>query len=241
MISKRADEFAGIDVSAGEVILIDKSVGDTSFDVVYKVRRAVGVKKVGHAGTLDPNATGLLIVCSGKKTKEISSFQHKPKTYIGVITLGKRTASFDADSEVLEEKPVGDLTDEQIFNMRDGFLGEIEQVPPMYSALKHKGKPLYKYARKGIEIKRAPRKVLIEKFDITGVNLPDIAFEIKCSKGTYIRVIADDFGQRLGCGAYLSSLRRTEIGEYSVDDAFTVDEFVEKFRAAEKVKVDGKK
>ena len=227
MITKNLNDFSRIDFNAGEVILIDKDPVLTSFDIVYKVRKAVGVKKVGHAGTLDPAATGLLIVCTGKKTKEISKYQESIKTYTGIIELGKTTPSMDGETEVLEEKPIDGIDEGRILGTRDSFLGEIEQVPPMYSALKHKGKSLYKYARKGVEVKREPRKVFIEKFEITKIDLPEIHFEVVCSKGTYIRVIADDFGKKLGCGGYLKKLRRTKIGDYSVEDALKINEFIE--------------
>ncbi len=227
MITKNQNNIDNIDFNAGEVILIDKDPGLTSFDVVYKVRKTVGAKKVGHAGTLDPAATGLLIVCTGKKTKEISKYQESIKTYTGIIELGKTTSSMDGETEVLEEKSIEDIDEKRIFEVRDSFLGEIEQVPPMYSALKHKGKSLYKYARKGVEIKREPRKVFIEKFEINKIDLPEIYFEIVCSKGTYIRVIADDLGKKIGCGGYLKKLRRTKIGDYSVEDALKINQFIE--------------
>ncbi len=227
MITKNLNDLSKIDFNAGEVILIDKDPVLTSFDIVYKVRKAVGVKKVGHAGTLDPAATGLLIVCTGKKTKEINQYQESIKTYTGIIELGKKTPSMDGETEVEEEKPIDGIDEKNILETRDSFLGEIEQVPPMYSALKHKGKSLYKYARKGVEIKREPRKVTIERFEIKKIDLPAVHFEVVCSKGTYIRVIADDFGKKLGCGGYLKKLRRTKIGDYSVDDAFKINDFVE--------------
>lgn len=225
MITKTTNDFSGCNFETGEVILIDKDKGLTSFSVVHKVRKAVQVKKVGHAGTLDPAATGLLIICTGKKTKEIYKYQDSEKTYTGIISLGKSTPSMDAETEFSEEKSLDGIGDDEIEKVRKSFLGKIEQMPPMYSALKHKGKSLYKYARKGVEIERAAREVTISKFEITEAELPDIHFEIVCSKGTYIRVIADDFGNKLGCGAYLKSLRRTAIGEYKVEDAFEINEF----------------
>ena len=225
MITKTTSDFSGCNFETGEVILIDKDKGLTSFSVVHKVRKAVQVKKVGHAGTLDPEATGLLIICTGKKTKEIYKYQDSEKTYTGIISLGKSTASMDAETEFSEEKSLNGIGNDEIEKVRKSFLGKIEQMPPMYSAIKHKGKSLYKYARKGVEIERAAREVTISKFEITKTDLPDIHFEIVCSKGTYIRVIADDFGNKLGCGAYLKSLRRTAIGEYKVEDAFEINEF----------------
>ncbi|MCF8261350.1 MAG: tRNA pseudouridine(55) synthase TruB [Melioribacteraceae bacterium] len=227
MITVKKTDFSDIDFAAGQVILIDKSIGDTSFDVVYKVRKAVGVKKVGHAGTLDPRATGLLIVCTGKKTKEIFRFQDLSKTYFGKITLGKSTFSYDAESDFSSERGIVNVTPEKVLAARDMFLGDIEQIPPMYSALKHKGKALYKYARKGEEVIREPRKVTIYSFDILDINLPEVSFRIECSKGTYIRSIANDLGEKLECGGYLSELRREKIGDYSVDEAFNIHDFVD--------------
>jgi len=215
------------DFLEGEIILIDKPFRKTSFDVIYQIRRAVNVKKVGHAGTLDPLATGLLIVCTGKKTKEIPSFIGLDKTYTGIIALGKTTPSFDLETEFDSENEYEYVTDEMIFNVRNTFLGATTQIPPMYSAVKKNGKALYKFARKGIEVERKPREIFISKFEINKIELPDIHFEITCSSGTYIRVIANDFGKKLGCGAYLKSLCRTQIGNYNVEDAFQLNEFFE--------------
>jgi len=227
MISKKTLIDYKPDYLAGEVVLIDKSKRKSSFDCVYKVRKAVEVKKVGHAGTLDPSATGLVIVCTGKMTKEISGIQGQEKKYIGIITLGKTTASYDSETPFESEKDFIGITEEEILNTRDGFIGLINQIPPMYSAVKIHGKALYKYARKGVEVERKSREVAVTKFEITKIDLPDIYFDINCTKGTYIRVIANDFGQRLGCGAYLKSLRRISIGNYNVEDAFLIEEFKE--------------
>ncbi len=221
IINKRTSKVNYSELQTGSVFLFDKEKGKTSFDIIRDIRRKINIKKVGHAGTLDPAATGLLIVCTGKKTKEIYLFQEMPKTYTGIITLGKTTPSMDAETEPSEIKKVEGISEEDIEKVRQSFLGEIEQIPPMYSAIKHKGQSLYKYARKGIEIKREPRKVSIYNFEIKKINLPEISFKIKCSKGTYIRVIANDFGNTLGCGGYLSELRRSQIGDYSVDEAIT--------------------
>ncbi|MBE0551666.1 MAG: tRNA pseudouridine(55) synthase TruB [Ignavibacterium sp.] len=229
MITKQTKDPQNLDFLAGQVILIDKPVNWTSFNVVSRVRRLTKVKKVGHAGTLDPLATGLLIVCTGKKTKEISEYQAQRKKYTGIITLGKSSPSMDLATEITETVLPDDLTEEKILFVRNKFLGNIEQIPPMFSALKHKGKALYKLARAGKEVERAPRQVEIFSFDITKIELPDIHFEIVCSKGTYIRVIADDFGKELDCGGVLSFLRRTEIGDYKVVDALDVDEFAAMF------------
>lgn len=225
MITKNQKNNNQPDFTAGEVILIDKDKGYSSFNIVHKIRKAVQVKKVGHAGTLDPAATGLLIVCTGKKTKEISSYQGMNKVYSGTITLGKRTSSMDGESEVIEEKSIDGITEELIRDTVKLFIGNIKQVPPMFSALKHKGKRLYKLARQGVEVERQPREVTVYHYDITEINLPEVRFEVECSKGTYVRVLADDLGNKLGCGGYLSSLRREKIGEFSVDNAYTINEF----------------
>jgi tRNA pseudouridine55 synthase len=215
------------DFQIGEIILLDKAVRKSSFDLVYKVRKAVGVQKVGHAGTLDPAATGLVIVCTGKKTKMISHVQELTKTYTGIITLGKTTLSHDCETEFVSENSFDHITEKEIFLARDVFIGNIIQKPPMYSAVKIHGQPLYKYARKGYDLERKTREIFVHSFEIKKIELPDIHFEICCSKGTYIRVIAHDFGQVLGCGAYLKILRRTQIGDYHVDDAFGIEEFKE--------------
>lgn len=229
MITKQTKDPQNLDFLAGQVILIDKPVNWTSFNVVSRIRRLTKVKKVGHAGTLDPLATGLLIVCTGKKTKEISEYQAQRKKYSGVITLGKSSPSMDLATEITETVLPDDLSEEKIFAVRNKFLGNVEQVPPMFSALKHNGKRLYKIAREGKEVERAPRQVEIFSFDIKKIELPDIHFEIACSKGTYIRVIADDFGKEFGCGGILSLLRRTEIGDYKVDNAYDLEELTAKF------------
>lgn len=228
MINREKLDFSDCDFQSGEEILIDKPFGWSSFKVVYEVRKAAGVKKVGHAGTLDPLATGLLILCTGKKTKEISKFQEQIKVYTGTITLGKRTPSMDLETEVTEELPFNHITEEDIFKIRDNFLGKILQIPPMYSAVKHQGKSLYQLARKGKVIERETREAEIFGFEIFDIKLPLFSFRITCSKGTYIRAIADDLGRLLNCGGVLSSLRRTNIGNYNVNNAITVDLFKER-------------
>jgi len=228
MITRKTTDLTNIDFQSGEALLIDKPQYWSSFKVVHEVRKVTGVKKVGHAGTLDPMATGLLILCTGKKTKEINIYQEQEKTYTGTILLGKSSPSMDLETEILINKKV-DVSDEDILNMKNKFTGDIYQVPPMYSAIKLGGKTLYNLARKGKSVEREPRLVNVSKFEIKEINLPEIHFEIICSKGTYIRVIANDFGEMLGCGGLLSSLRRTGIGSYSVDDAFQVEEFKQKF------------
>ena len=225
MISKKLKNFSNIDFNEGETLLINKEIGRTSFWIVEQIRRVTRAKKVGHAGTLDPAATGLLIICTGKKTKQINEYQDLGKSYSGVITLGKKTETMDGESEFIEEKNLDGITEEMIDETRKKFVGAITQIPPMFSAVKHKGKPLYQYARKGKEVKREPRRVEVYYFEIEKIELPDIYFRIDCSKGTYIRSIANDFGDLLGVGAYLSRLRRNKIGEYRVEDSFTLDEF----------------
>ncbi len=232
MISRTSNNISP-DFTAGEVVMIDKPAGITSFGVVSRIRKHANVKKVGHAGTLDPVATGLLIICTGKKTKEIYKYQDDHKEYTGVFELGKVTPSYDSETEVTEEKDFSAITDTEIYNAREKLTGEIEQVPPMYSALKHKGKALYKLARKGVEVERAPRKVTIHEFEISKIELPFVHFLIKCTKGTYIRTIANDFGELLGCGAYLKELRRTAIGVYRVEDALLIEEFIERHSTLE--------
>lgn len=228
MVTKQTSDFSNLDFKSGEVLLINKPSGCTSFKVVNRVRKAINVRRVGHAGTLDPTATGLLILCTGKKTKEIYKYQGLNKTYKGTITLGLTSPSMDAERETKIHPLPENLDEKQIKNVRDQFIGEISQIPPMYSALKVNGKKLYKLARKGKTVKREPRKVTVYSFDILKIDLPDIHFEISCSKGTYIRVIANDFGEKLQCGGILSSLYRTKIGDYSVNDAIEVDEFLRK-------------
>ncbi len=228
MITKETIDFSSLDFQSGEVLLADKPAGWSSFKVVHKIRKASGVKKVGHAGTLDPFATGLLILCTGKKTKEINNYQSLKKTYTGIILLGKTSPSMDLETGITKELPVEGITGDDILKVRDLFIGNIMQIPPMYSAVKFQGKSLYKFARKGKSVKREPREVIVSEFEIIKVALPKVYFKIVCSKGTYVRVIANDFGQKLGCGGILSSLRRTKIGDYLVENAINIDEFVEK-------------
>jgi tRNA pseudouridine55 synthase len=226
MIKKETNSLSSCDFYSGETILLDKPLNWTSFDVVSKIRNAIGVKKVGHAGTLDPMATGLLIVCTGKKTKEILTFQDLEKTYIGSILLGKKSKSMDLEMELIGDEDISSITDEDIYKVREMFVGNILQVPPMFSAIKFKGKSLYNMARKGKMIELKPREVSVSKFEILEIKKPYVKFEITCSKGTYIRSIANDFGEELGCGGVLNSLRRTAIGEYSVNDALSINEFI---------------
>lgn len=199
-----------------KIILADKPLNLTSADIVRIFKRNFLIKKIGHSGTLDPKATGLLILCTDQKTKTINEIIEYDKEYEGTIRIGAVTKSFD--TETVEENIIEklDITDEQIENVRKTFLGETEQIPPMYSAIKHKGKPLYKLARKGREIKREPRKIIITDFEIRRLNETEIYFRISSSKGTYIRTIANDFGERLGTGGYLKTLRRLRVGKYDL-------------------------
>ena len=194
MITNTSVDLTHVDYASGEVLLLDKEKGKSTFNSVYQVRKIAGIKKVGHAGTLDPAATGLLIICIGRKeTKNIFKYQDLDKVYSGTIEIGKRTPSMDGESETVEEKDYSFVTKDLIDEARRSLIGEIKQIPPMFSALKQDGKRLYKLARKGIEVKREPRDVTIYDFEITRIELPEIDFLIRCSKGTYIRVIADDF------------------------------------------------
>ncbi len=226
IVKKGLNNISGCDFQSGEIIFIDKPAGWTSFRVVHKIRKAAGVKKVGHAGTLDPLATGLLILATGKKTKEISKYQSYQKTYTGTILLGMTSPSMDMETEPDNIFPVPAFGREEILKVRDKFLGKILQVPPMYSAIKFGGKTMYNLARKGKVLELAPREVEIKSFEIKEIKIPEIRFEVTCSKGTYIRSLANDFGRELGCGAVLGSLRRIKIGEYSVDEAFEMDEIL---------------
>lgn len=204
-------------------LLIDKPKGWSSFDVIRRLRRILGVRKIGHAGTLDPMATGLLICLVGRATKLMETFMSLPKTYEGTLRLGETTPSYDAETEPVARRPWVHLTEADLEEARLGFLGEITQVPPMYSAVKVGGERLYKKARRGEEIARPPRTVHVYTFDLTGRDGPDVSFRVCCSKGTYVRSLAHDFGERLGCGAHLTALRRTAIGPYSVENAWTLD------------------
>ena len=214
----------------GKVLLIDKPLNWTSFQVVNKVRWLIkqqfSIKKikVGHAGTLDPLATGLLILCTGKFTKKIETYQAQVKEYTGTITLGATTPSYDLESEIDQKFDISEISQEDILKNTQQFLGEIHQQPPIFSALKKNGKRLYEYAREGSKIDIPSRPVTIKEFQITKIELPCVEFRIVCGKGTYIRSLAHDFGRSLNNGAYLSSLRRTKIGEFRVEDAIDIFE-----------------
>lgn len=216
---------------AGQILLIDKPLGWTSFQVVNKVRWIIRKKfdlkkiKVGHAGTLDPLATGLLILCTGKFTKRITEMQGQAKEYTGTFTLGGTTPSYDLETEIDQEFPIDHITEAQIHEATKQFLGEIEQIPPVFSALKKDGKRLYEYARKGEEVVIKSRIIEVHEFEITQINLPQIDFRIVCGKGTYIRSMAHDFGKALKSGAHLTKLRRTKIGDYNVNKGESPEEF----------------
>ncbi|NRA51768.1 MAG: tRNA pseudouridine(55) synthase TruB [Phaeodactylibacter sp.] len=221
------------DFKAGTTLLVDKPKGWTSFDVVnkvrYKIKHRLKVKKikVGHSGTLDPMATGLLVLCTGKFTKQLNQLQGLSKTYTGTMYMGATTPSYDAESEVQERFPSDHITSELIEQARQQFVGKIQQVPPMFSAIKVDGQPLYKKARKGETVEIEPREVEIFNFNITRVELPEIDFEVSCSKGTYIRSLAHDFGKACRCGAYLTALRRTKVGDFDIQDAWSLDNLVD--------------
>lgn len=219
------------DFQEGKVVLIDKPLTWSSFQAVNKVKwslkKHLGLKKikVGHAGTLDPLATGLLIVCTGKFTKRIMELQGMEKEYTGTFYLGATTPSYDLETEVNETFPTQHITEELIYQTLPQFIGEIDQKPPVFSAIKKDGKRLYEHARKGEEVEIAARKTTIHEFEITRIALPEVDFRVVCSKGTYIRSLAFDFGKALQSGAHLTALRRTKIGEFSVDNAITPDAF----------------
>lgn len=214
----------------GKVILINKPYDWTSFDVVRKIRNLIRIKKVGHAGTLDPLATGLLIVCTGKFTKKINEYQAQEKEYTGTFTLGAVTPTYDLESVPEDFKEYNFVTKELLKETTKQFIGEIEQVPPIHSAVKQKGKPVYLLARKGIDVKLEPRKITVKEFEITKIDLPIISFRVVCTTGTYIRSLANDFGKALGCGAFLSSLCRTRIGEFKLEVAMTMDKFIDQMQ-----------
>ena len=221
-----------INIKEGELILIDKELNWTSFDVVNKIRYAIKKKfdikkiKVGHAGTLDPLATGLLIICCGKMTKSINNFSAMNKTYSGKVTIGSTTPSYDLETKPNVHYPIDHINKKLILKTAKKFVGKIFQTPPMFSAIKKDGVRLYNLARQGKEIKIDKREVSIDSFEITSFNLPEISFNVTCSKGTYIRSLAHDFGKELNSGAHLSELRRIKIGDYSVKDSVKVMDFI---------------
>lgn len=220
------------DFQNGEIILIDKELNWTSFDVVSKLRNSIKKKldlkkiKVGHAGTLDPLPTGLLIICTGRMTKRIDEFSCLNKTYTGKITIGSTTPSYDLETKPNVYYPTDHINDELILNTAKKFTGKILQKPPIFSAVKKDGVRLYKLARRGVDVKVEKRKITIHDFKITSINFPEIEFSVCCSKGTYIRSLANDYGKELGSGAHLSELRRTSIGKYSVDKSYKLMSFI---------------
>lgn len=221
------------DFENGCILLIDKPLRWTSFDVVNKVKSILKFRlklkkiKIGHAGTLDPLATGLLILCTGKFTKRIEEFQAFNKEYTGTFFLGATTHSYDLETEVIKSGDVSELDVEQIYQTAKFYKGGYEQLPPLFSAKKINGQRAYEYARKGKDIEMKPVRVSIPEFEITSIRIPEVDFRIVCSKGTYIRSLAHDFGEKLGCGAYLSSLRRTQIGDFHVDSSISFEKLEE--------------
>lgn len=216
----------------GQVLLIDKPLEWTSFQAVNKIRWHIKQRfqikkiKVGHAGTLDPLATGLLIICTGKQTKEIHVYQGQKKEYTGTFTIGATTPSYDLETEIDKTFSTAHITNEMIHKTAQQFLGEIDQKPPIFSAIKKEGKRLYELARKGEATEIKSRKVTIDEFEITNINVPNIDFRVVCSKGTYIRSLAYDFGKALRSGGHLSALRRTKIGAFSVEKAKSIKDFI---------------
>ena len=224
-------EFNKESLIEGEILLINKPLKWTSFQVVNKIRWLIKSKfnikkiKVGHAGTLDPLADGLLIICTGKMTKKIDQFQNLDKIYTGKFFLGATTPSYDLETELDSVKPINNISEKLISKALESFNGKITQTPPIFSAIKHKGKKLYEYARKGETVKIKEREVLIHEFIITKYQLPELSFLVKCSKGTYIRSLANDFGKKLKCGAYLSKLTRTAIGNHLLENSISIEGF----------------
>lgn len=210
--------------NAGRLLLIDKPLEWTSFDAVNKLRKKLKIKKIGHAGTLDPLATGLLIICVGPMTKKIEQFMGLEKEYTGIFVIGQTTPSHDLETEVSAPQDITAITAEQIKAVINGFIGKSEQLPPLHSAIKIGGKRAYHFARKGKEIELKRREIEIKEFEITQFALPQVHFRIVCSKGTYIRSIARDVGEALGVGAYLSQLCRTRIGNFKLEDAVSIDD-----------------
>lgn len=226
--------FSAEDFKNGQILVFDKPLEWTSFQLVNKVRWLIkkncGIKKikVGHAGTLDPLATGVLVICTGKFTKKIPELQGQEKEYTGTFTFGGTTPSYDLETEVDKTFPIKHLTEEKLKKATEKFTGEIEQYPPVFSALKKDGKRLYEYARKGEEVKIDSRKVTISSFELTKIQLPKVDFKVTCSKGTYIRSIAHDFGKAVESGAHLSALRRTKSGDFHIENALDLEKFISK-------------
>ena len=215
------------DFANGEILLVDKDLEWSSFQAVKKIKYLFKIKKIGHGGTLDPLATGLLVMGTGKKTKELEGIMGKEKVYTGTITLGSTTPSYDLETEFDQYFDTSHITEDKILKTAQSFIGEQLQYPPIFSAIKVNGKRAYKSARKGEKIEIKPRTINILSFNITKIDMPNINFEVKVSKGTYIRSLAHDFGKALDSGAHLSALRRTEVGEFNVEDAYTIQELID--------------
>ncbi len=210
----------------GITLLFDKPKEYTSARIVNIVKKFLDVSKAGHSGTLDPKASGLMIICTGKKTKLLNALLGSDKEYEGIMVIGEKTKSYDTETETYEKKDISHITFEMIKSAAAELTGEIDQVPPMFSAVKFKGKPLYKLARKGHELERKPKKVNVKEFDIIPVSSNELSFRVLCSKGTYIRSLANDLGEKLGVGAYLKELRRTRIGSFSITGAIEPEDFI---------------
>lgn len=230
------EKFTAEDFKSGQILLFDKALEWTSFQLVNKVRWLIknqyGIRKikVGHAGTLDPLATGLLIICTGKYTKRISELQGMEKEYTGTFYMGATTPSYDRETEVDQQFPLDNLSENKLREATEKFIGEIDQQPPIFSALRKNGKRLYEYAREGEKVEIEARKVVIREFELNRIQLPAVDFRVTCSKGTYIRSLAHDFGKALDNGAHLAALRRTRIGKYHIKDALSLEEFQERIK-----------
>lgn len=231
----QSPQLSDQDYKEGQVLLFDKPLEWTSFQLVNKVRwlirKNLNIKKikVGHAGTLDPLATGLMIICTGKFTKRISEFMGQEKEYIGTVTLGGTTPSYDLETAIDKTYPTEHITNDAIYAFAKAYQGKLQQRPPIFSALKKEGKRLYEFARAGEEVEIPTREIYISGFEITRIEMPEVDFKVSCSKGTYIRSLAYDFGLGLKSGAYLSRLKRTKIGDYSVDNAQSLEQFIATF------------
>jgi len=213
-----------METSLDRLLLVDKPLGWTSFDVVNKLRYRLKIKKIGHAGTLDPLATGLLILCTGKMTKRIDEYQAQEKEYTGKFIIGQTTPSHDLETAVTDTGDISSISEERLHHAAKKFTGVLQQIPPLHSAIKVDGKRAYALARKGKDVELKPREVTVSHFEITQIKKPEVWFRIVCSKGTYIRSIARDFGHDLGVGAYLAELCRTRIGEFKLEDALTIEQ-----------------
>ena len=225
------DQFPEFNFAEGEILLFDKPITWTSFDVVNKVRGCIRVKKVGHAGTLDPLATGLLILCTGKMTKKIDLIQATEKEYVVTMILGNTTPSYDLESEFDSETSISHVTEEEVRNVILSFIGVQQQFPPMFSAIKVNGERLYSLARQGKEIELQSREVNISSISDVRINLPEIQFLMNCSKGTYVRSLVSDIGKKLGVGAYMSALKRTKVGDFLIENAYNLPDFVEHIKS----------